>query len=692
MGLRRQLLLVSLLLLTLPWAGCQFVREMEGALRAGQEQSLQATAQAIAAVLGENGQQIYPFPGRRSAIEDDRASVYAFSTAQPVIVDGYGDGWEDVPRASLNGNTDAPLSISYTAQVRDDFLYLLFTVQDPHVIYDNPGLSPEPNGDRLVLRLWYNNRRQDYVITTAAPGSVKARAGNRRERDLSPGRIRGYWQDAVGGYNLELELPLQYTGGRLGFFFVNETGRAGSTPTTLGNIAPLDAAPPPWLIYSPPALSALLAPFASNYSHIQLLDNKRWLLAEQRATVTREADNTETFWLLRLLYRSILTNEALPPPPAAELAGKVAGQEIEYALSGVAHNRRYSESDYPSRTTLVAAAPVTDEKGVLGALVVRQSAETYLSLTDRAFSRLLGYSLLALGVGALGLLGYATLLSWRIRKLSQAASSAVSEDGSIVGNFAPSSASDEIGELSRHYGDLLQQVRHYNDYLRTLSRKLSHELRTPIAVIQSSLDNLEQTTTTTATTPTDYLHRAREGLSRLQHILTAMSEANRLEESISANAVESVDLVPLLREVFAAYRDVYTQHTLIIAIEQNEAMARGAPDLIVQSLDKLMENAASFCPPGGEIVMHLKEHGERWLIQIANDGPNLPEDLKDTLLQPMVSLRDTPTDTVHLGLGLHVVQLIAQFHRGHVAIDNLPEATGVVVTLALPAVSDEPDH
>src|SRR5210317_1491717 len=59
MRLRRQLLLVSLLLLSLPWAGCQFIREMEGALRHGQAQSLQATARAIAAVLGEQEGLLY---------------------------------------------------------------------------------------------------------------------------------------------------------------------------------------------------------------------------------------------------------------------------------------------------------------------------------------------------------------------------------------------------------------------------------------------------------------------------------------------------------------------------------------------------------------------------------------------------------------------------------------------------------
>ena len=52
MSLRRQLLLVSLLLLSLPWAGCQFIREMEGALRQGQEQALLATATAVGATRG----------------------------------------------------------------------------------------------------------------------------------------------------------------------------------------------------------------------------------------------------------------------------------------------------------------------------------------------------------------------------------------------------------------------------------------------------------------------------------------------------------------------------------------------------------------------------------------------------------------------------------------------------------------
>ena len=53
MRLRRQLLLVSLLLISLPWAGCQYVREVEQALQTGQEQSLLASSGALAMILSD---------------------------------------------------------------------------------------------------------------------------------------------------------------------------------------------------------------------------------------------------------------------------------------------------------------------------------------------------------------------------------------------------------------------------------------------------------------------------------------------------------------------------------------------------------------------------------------------------------------------------------------------------------------
>ena len=684
MTLRRQLLLVSLLLLSLPWAGCQFIREMEGALRDGQERSLQATAQSVAAVLGEKQSLLYPNPARLGAPADDRIALYAHPVNQPMIVDGYGDGWEEIESVPFSSGPDAaPLAVTYQAVTRGDYVYLLFKVEDPVVIYHNPGLSPEPNGDRLVLRTWQNGRRQEYVIATAAPGKVRAKPGNRRQRGADAARIRGSWQDAAGGYTLELEMPLTFTGGRLGFYLANAGNSAGRALETLGNISMLENTAPPWLIYSPAPLQQTLAPFSRQGSQIQIVDQDNWLIADLAATSSNYSTKADTFWLLQVIYRSILYQDSLEAPPVAAAVGKIRAPEIDSALGGASANRRYRDPHYSTRTTLSAAAPILHQDGVIGAVVVRQSGEQYLSLTDQAFSRLLGYSLLALGIGAIGLLGYASLLSWRIGNLSKAASNAIREDGLILDSFPRSSASDEIGELSRHYADLLDRLREYNDYLRTLSRKLSHELRTPIAIIQTSLENMEQAADK-ATQSSVYLKRAREGLVRLNSILTAMSEANRLEESVRNNQSIELDLVPLLREVCEAYRAVYSDHALTLDLQPGTAAVRGAPDLIVQALDKLMDNAASFCPSGGTIKLRLSAVIDGWEISISNSGPTLPAEFQDHLFDPMVSLRGNESSAVHLGLGLHIVRLIVDFHRGRVKAENLPGDQGVCVTMYFP--------
>ncbi|MFV0279014.1 MAG: histidine kinase, partial [Parahaliea sp.] len=139
MSLRRQLTLVSLLLLALPWAGCQFLRETESTLRHGQAQALQATAQAIAASLGDQPQLIYPDPQRLHSAAAVNTSIYARAVNAPIILDGYADdwleGWSGRFASQSTGNTShQPVDFRYRAATREGQLYLLLAVQDSQVI------------------------------------------------------------------------------------------------------------------------------------------------------------------------------------------------------------------------------------------------------------------------------------------------------------------------------------------------------------------------------------------------------------------------------------------------------------------------------------------------------------------------------------------------------------------------------
>lgn len=663
MNLRRQLVLASLLLLSLPWAGCQFVREMEAALQHGQELALQSTSRAIATILSEKPDLLYPNLQRWRDGSQTDDQLYAQATVSPVILDGYADGWEG-PAHGLYG------PIEYRAQSRDGRLYLLFTITDDEVVYHDPRQYATVTGDRLVIR---TGNSRDYLIATAAPGPLQARYRNSQGQLQWEPRIRGHWQDSLSGYSIELELPLSMTGDRLGFYVVNDSAPASSSLDSLaGSIDPARPGSTPWLVHSPQALEDLITPFADSGVLLSVVDRHHWVISRAGELGAGNPPGNETPWFLRALYRAILNGQHLPAAPEAPRFGQQVGQEINRAMGGETTASWYAQDNRGEGKILVAASPIFAAGEVAGLVVLQQNSEQYLSLTDRAFNRLLYYSLLAMAVSILGLLGYASWLSWRIRRLSAAALNVVGKDGSISRNFPTSPARDEIGDLSRAYAGLLDRLREYTDYLRTLSRKLSHELRTPMAVIRSSLDNLEQHPGDSAT----YLNRAREGLDRLGNILTAMSEASHLEESIHSNEAVEFDVLGVCGEMCQAYRELYPDKNWELDCAHQSLSLVGAPDLVVQMLDKLADNAAGFSPPGGRIVIFLSRTSTGIKLVVSNEGPPLPGTMQEQLFDSMVSLREK-SDRPHLGLGLHIVRLIAEYHRGSVRAENLPDQRGV---------------
>jgi signal transduction histidine kinase len=109
----------------------------------------------------------------------------------------------------------------------------------------------------------------------------------------------------------------------------------------------------------------------------------------------------------------------------------------------------------------------------------------------------------------------------------------------------------------------------------------------------------------------------------------------------------------------------------------------GAPELIAQLLDKLVENAAEFAPPGGTIRVTLRAAGTRWRLGVANTGSRLPPGPPEKLFDSLVSERPADHES-HLGLGLFIVRLVAQSHGGRATAANLPGDEGVEFVVELP--------
>src|SRR5258708_4765134 len=188
-------------------------------------------------------------------------------------------------------------------------------------------------------------------------------------------------------------------------------------------------------------------------------------------------------------------------------------------------------------------------------------------------------------------------ISTRIGRLRDGAETAIDAHGRLAHPHSrlltAQNAGDEIGDLSRSFSAMLAKLSQPHAYLESLASRLSHELRTPIAVVRSSLENLKLA-------PADarvYIERAEEGLKRLGTILTRMSEATRLEQGLNAVERERFDLAAVVAGCVEGYRLAYPHQPFDLALPQKKAPVEGSPDLAAQLLDKLVANAVDFSPP-----------------------------------------------------------------------------------------------
>jgi two-component system sensor histidine kinase ChvG len=278
----------------------------------------------------------------------------------------------------------------------------------------------------------------------------------------------------------------------------------------------------------------------------------------------------------------------------------------------------------------------------------------------------------------------ATWISLRIGRLRIAADNAVGNDGRIRLDMPESERADEIGALSRGFERLLGRLNEHAQYLRTLGGKLSHELRTPLTIVRSSLDNLESEGV--RADQQGYVTRAREGVQRLQSILSALGAASRVEESIKQTERVSFDLKELLQSAVGGYRDAFRAVRIELDTPPDACFMRGAPDLIVQMLDKLVENAVDFCTPSGSITIRLTRSTGNYELAVINDGAPIPPDMLGRLFESLFEHRQGEGDKPHFGLGLYIVRLIAEFHAGKATAQNRTEASGAQFTVTLPLI------
>ncbi len=287
-------------------------------------------------------------------------------------------------------------------------------------------------------------------------------------------------------------------------------------------------------------------------------------------------------------------------------------------------------------------------------------------------------ALVGAGIG----LGLSFLLSWgHLRRIDNvvAAARAVSAGQMLVrARTRTSLVPDDIDALGSAFNAMLDEITTLISRLRWVSADISHDLRTPLTHVQLRLERLKATADPEVVQAVEEIG---EDVTALLRTFDAMLRLAEIENDPAAAHLSPVDLARLATEVVEAYGPDVDASGRGLELDAEPAQVLGDADLLRNAIANLIENALRHTPPGTHIRVAVRREADGARLVVADDGPGVPPEHYDKVLQRFQKLDPTRT-TAGSGLGLPIVTAIA--HRHGVKLVLADAGPGLKVSLIFP--------
>jgi two-component system, OmpR family, sensor kinase len=300
-------------------------------------------------------------------------------------------------------------------------------------------------------------------------------------------------------------------------------------------------------------------------------------------------------------------------------------------------------------------------------------AETVSSVRQRVLVAT-GIALLVAMIG-----GYlvAQALSRRVRRL----------EGSVQqvaqGQFRdplPVDSEDELGQLTRAFNEMQEQLRQVDVARKEFIATASHELRTPIFSLAGFVELLQDEELDDETRR-EFLETMNEQVARLQKLSVDLLDLSRLDAGSVELERESVDLSELARSVVGEFRPALNDHRTELQVELPEdgVEANCDPERVAQIMRILLDNALRHTPEGTQVTVSAECHNGAAELTVADKGPGVGDGAATHVFERFY----TGDAARGAGLGLAIAQELAERMEGRIRLSSGEGTTAF--TLELPS-------
>lgn len=270
-----------------------------------------------------------------------------------------------------------------------------------------------------------------------------------------------------------------------------------------------------------------------------------------------------------------------------------------------------------------------------------------------------------------------------LRKLSQQAEK-IDQD-SISDIRLNEDTVKEFRQLSISVNLMLDRLSESFATQRQFSGNAAHELRTPLAIMQTKLElfaaehkNMEGDTAELVRSQAEQLDR----LSRLVHTLLEMSNLS------SAPRSDRIELAPLVEEIITDLTPLASQNDITMEQDCDNVVITGSDALIYRLVFNLIENAVKYNRRGGSVSVSVHKENSDVVVRVSDTGCGIPEEYRESIFQPFFRVDKSRSRQMGgVGLGLALVHEIAVLHGGSVRAEP-GNKVGTVFIVTLPAGDD----
>lgn len=228
---------------------------------------------------------------------------------------------------------------------------------------------------------------------------------------------------------------------------------------------------------------------------------------------------------------------------------------------------------------------------------------------------------------------------------------------------------DEIAELTKSFNEMTDKLDEAFLMLQRFSASAAHELRTPLAVLQTKIDVFNKKEYHTITEYDALIKSVQNQTGRLRVLVKNLLDMTNLEDGVEQQAI---NLRELLEDIKEELSHIAKEKNIELCFIGDRSRVFGNLDLLYRAFYNLIENGIKYNVPGGKVEIQLDSKEENKVIVMINDtGIGIPDELKKRIFEPFFRVdKSRSREMGGAGLGLTIVENIIKKHNGTVDVSN----------------------